>query len=82
MSRYGYLEVFQSLLDLEITRVDCFFCGGGCGVGRGWLLYLKIYSSAYFSTSQMTGFHVKLTDLIAKISITVPVLILLHTPLI
>ena len=24
LSRYGYLEVFQSLLDFEITRVDCF----------------------------------------------------------
>ena len=23
MSRYGYLEVFQSLLEFEITRVDC-----------------------------------------------------------
>ena len=23
MSRYGYLEVFQSPLDFEITRVDC-----------------------------------------------------------
>ena len=32
MSRYGYLEVFQSPLDFEITRVDCtggrFVCVG------------------------------------------------------
>ena len=28
MSRYGYLEVFQSPLEFEITRVDCIFNAG------------------------------------------------------
>ena len=37
MSRYGYLEIFQSLLDFEITRVDLLF-------GRVWQTSRVIWS--------------------------------------
>ena len=32
MSKYGYIEVFQSPLAFEITRVDCILMGGQKGI--------------------------------------------------
>ena len=64
MSRYGYLEIFQSLLDFEITRVDLLF-GRVWQTSRViWSIYLASlfigygsYAEEPIASRQLTHFH-------------------------